>query len=61
MPPHRGRCWPPCGVFHAAEPVVQGEQIDELALKGFSRPVQVFDVTGVHEQEPVEQTEGSTR
>ena len=48
-------------VFHAAEPVVQGEQIDELALKGFSRPVQVFDVTGVHEQEPVEQTEGSTR
>ena len=48
-------------VFHAAEPVVQGEQIGELALKGFSHPVQAFDVTRVDEQEPVEQTEGSTR
>jgi adenylate cyclase len=44
-------------VFHAAEPVAQGEHIGELALKGFSRPVQVFEITGAREQEQVEQAE----
>jgi class 3 adenylate cyclase len=31
-------------VFYAAEPVVEGNATGELQLKGFSRPVQVFDV-----------------
>jgi class 3 adenylate cyclase/CheY-like chemotaxis protein len=34
-------------VFHAAEPVAAGEQIDELHLKGFSRPVRVFDINDI--------------
>ena len=34
-------------VFYAAEPVAAGEQIGELQLKGFSRPVRVFDVNEV--------------
>ena len=34
-------------VFHAAEPVAAGEQIDELHLKGLSRPVRVFDINEV--------------
>ena len=48
-------------VFHAAEPVAEGVHIGELALKGFSRPVQVFEVTGAREREAAEQTKGSTR
>lgn len=32
-------------VFHAAEPAVLGAEIGALELKGFSRPVRVFDVT----------------
>ena len=38
-------------VFHAAEPVADGRQIGELDLKGFSRPVRVFDVTSVNQQD----------
>ena len=34
-------------VFHAAEPVAAGKQIDELHLKGLSRPVRVFDINEV--------------
>ena len=34
-------------VFHAAEPVAAGEQIDELHLKGLSRPVRVFNINEV--------------
>jgi adenylate cyclase len=34
-------------VFHAAEPVATGEQIDELHLKGLSRPLRVFDINEV--------------
>jgi adenylate cyclase len=41
-------------VFHAAEPLAEGVPAGELALKGFSRPVQVFEVTGVREQEQAE-------
>ena len=44
-------------VFHAAEPAAEGEQIGQLELKGFSRPVQVFDVSGVSQQEKMEVTE----
>lgn len=40
-------------VFHAAEPVAQGTQIGQLDLKGFSRPVRVFDVTGAGPQQKV--------
>jgi adenylate cyclase len=40
-------------VFHAAEPAAEGEHIGQLELKGFSRPVQVFDVSSVSEQEKV--------
>jgi class 3 adenylate cyclase/CheY-like chemotaxis protein len=49
-------------VFHAAEPLAEGVHVGELALKGFSRPVQVFEVTGVREQEKerAEETEGET-
>ena len=36
-------------VFHAAEPVAAGEQIDELHLKGLSRPVRVFDINEVND------------
>jgi len=36
-------------VFHAAEPVAAGEQIDELQLKGLSRPVRVFDINEVND------------
>ena len=36
-------------VFHAAEPVAAGEQIGELHLKGFSRPVRVFDINEVND------------
>ena len=36
-------------VFHAAEPVAAGQQIDELQLKGLSRPVRVFDINEVTE------------
>ncbi|WP_193046424.1 response regulator [Mycolicibacterium baixiangningiae] len=32
-------------VYHAAEPAVLGTEIGALELKGFSRPVRVFDVT----------------
>ena len=38
-------------VFYAAEPVAAGKQIDELALKGFSRPVRVFDINEVTDHE----------
>src|SRR5215218_10443035 len=38
-------------VFHAAEPVPHGRHIGELTLKGFSRPVRVFDVTDVSKQD----------
>ncbi len=34
-------------VFHSAEPVAAGEQIDELHLKGVSRPVRVVDINEV--------------
>ena len=34
-------------VFHSAEPVAAGEQIDELHLKGLSRPVRVFNINEV--------------
>jgi len=40
-------------VFHAAEPVAQGTHIGQLDLKGFSRPVRVFDVTGAGPQQKV--------
>ena len=36
-------------VFHSAEPVAAGEQIDELHLKGLSRPVRVFNINGVND------------
>jgi adenylate cyclase len=48
-------------VFHAAESVAEGEPVGELMLKGFSRPVEVFNVTEAHERPRVEQTEGLTR
>jgi len=41
-------------VFHAAEPAAWGEQVGQLDLKGFSRPVQVFDVSRVSQQQKVE-------
>ena len=44
-------------VFHAAEPVGDGKPITELQLKGFSRPVQVFDVRSVSQPETAERTE----
>jgi adenylate cyclase len=47
-------------VFHAAAPVARGEHIGELALKGFSRPVQVFDVIDASGPDRVEQAEGVT-
>jgi adenylate cyclase len=34
-------------VFYAAEPVAEGELVGELDLKGFSRAIQVFNVTSV--------------
>ena len=43
-------------VFHAAEPVAGGRQIGELSLKGFSRPVRVFDVTDVSKQDEMANT-----
>jgi len=43
-------------VFHAAEPDAEGQPIGELDLKGFSRPVRVFDVTNASQQERVEHT-----
>ena len=36
-------------VFHAAVPVALGTQIGALELKGFSRPVRVFEIDGVSE------------
>jgi adenylate cyclase len=48
-------------VFHAAEPVADGKQIGELELKGFSRPVRVFEVTSASPQQKVDYTEGVTR
>jgi adenylate cyclase len=33
--------------FHAAEPAVKAAQADELDLRGFARPVRVFDVREV--------------
>ncbi len=36
-------------VFHSAEPVAAGEQIDELHLKGLSRPVRVFNINEVND------------
>jgi adenylate cyclase len=44
-------------VFHAVEPAAEGEPIGELQLKGFSRPVQVFDVRSVSQQETGERTD----
>jgi adenylate cyclase len=41
-------------VFHAAEPAAVGKEIGELDLRGFSRPVRVFDVTGAGPQEKVD-------
>lgn len=40
----------PQRLFHAAGPVVAGQELGPFELKGFSRPVRVFDVTGVHEE-----------
>jgi class 3 adenylate cyclase len=34
-------------VFHAAEPVADGQQIGELDLRGFSHPARVFEITSV--------------
>src|SRR5215210_5971043 len=48
-------------VFHAAEPVPHGRHIGELTLKGFSRPVRVFDVTDVSKQEEMPTAEGLTK
>jgi class 3 adenylate cyclase len=48
-------------VFHAAESVAEGEPVGELTLKGFSRPVEVFNVTEAHERLRLGQTEGLTR
>jgi adenylate cyclase len=47
-------------VFHAAEPVANGRHIGELNLKGFSRPIGVFDVTDVSKDE-MASAEGLTR
>ena len=44
-------------VFHAAEPVAAGEQIDELHLKGLSRPVRVFDINEVNDDRKGRNTE----
>ena len=46
-------------VFHAAEPVANGRHIGELNLKGFSRPIGVFDVTDVKDE--MASAEGLTR
>ena len=40
----RGRCWPPNGSFTPPSRSPSARQIGELHLKGFSRPVRVFDV-----------------
>ena len=48
-------------VFHAAEPVANGRHIDELTLKGFSRPIRVFDVTDVSKQDEMANVEGLTK
>jgi adenylate cyclase len=34
-------------VFYAAEPASIGTEVGAVSLKGFSRPMRVFDVTGV--------------
>jgi adenylate cyclase len=47
-------------VFHAAEPVANGRHIGELNLKGFSRPVRVFDVSDVSKQDEMVNAEGQT-
>jgi adenylate cyclase len=44
-------------VFYAAEPVVEGNPTGELQLKGFSRPVQVFDVHSTSHRETEEHSE----
>jgi adenylate cyclase len=36
-------------VFSATEDVAFGEPVGELDLKGFSRPVRAFAVTGIHQ------------
>jgi adenylate cyclase len=38
-------------VFHAADGAAAGEQIDEIQLKGISRPIRVFDVRKVTDDE----------
>ena len=38
-------------VFHAADGAAAGEQIDDLHLKGISRPVRVFDIHRVTDHE----------
>ena len=38
-------------VFHAADGTAAGEQIDELELKGISRPIRVFDIYKVTDDE----------
>jgi adenylate cyclase len=48
-------------VFHAAEPVANGRHIGELTLKGFSRPIRVFDVTDVSKQDEMANAEGLTK
>lgn len=42
-------------VFHAAEPAAAGAEVGSLELKGFSRPVHVFDVTEVHDSQGEQQ------
>jgi adenylate cyclase len=48
-------------VFHAAEPVADGKHIGELNLKGFSRPVGVFDVIDVEHHDRMANAEGLSR
>jgi adenylate cyclase len=38
-------------VFHAADGAAAGEQIDEIQLKGISRPIRVFDIHKVTDDE----------
>jgi adenylate cyclase len=44
-------------VFHAAEPAADGKPVGKLDLKGFSRPVQVFDISSLNPHEKVEDAE----
>jgi adenylate cyclase len=36
-------------VFSAAEGVASGNPVGELELRGFSRPIRAFEVTGIDE------------